>query len=214
MRVIPSSAGSISKSETSGEDGSIADAFTGNFFHKNESINKANIVPIERVLKYYGVNVNKFNRKAVCPFKSHKGGRENSASFTLYPETNTYNCFGCGNGGKVVHFVSTIDNISPFKAAAKILELFGDSINDDVDDESYVDPINFSEQLEIMMSFSDDIRDFRQNFIDEKSHAFIDNICKTYDDICLKHELDNDALRALIEKYQRKIKVYKSCLSQ
>lgn len=212
MRTIPSSTGSISKSETSGEDGSIADAFTGNFFLKNESISKANIVPIERVLKYYGVNVNKFNRKAVCPFKSHKGGRENSASFTLYPETNTYNCFGCGNGGKVVHFVSTIDNISPFKAAAKILELFGDSIDDNADDELYVDPINFSEQLEIMMLFSEDIRDFRQNFIDEKSRAFIDNICKTYDDICLKHELDNEALRALIEKYQRKIKVYKSCL--
>jgi len=214
MRSISNSTRSASKSETSSEDGNIADAFTGNQFFQNDSIIKANFVPIERVLKYYGVNVNKFNRKAICPFKSHKGGRENSASFTLYPETNTYNCFGCGNGGKVVNFVCTIDNISPSKAAAKILELFGDSLGDDLDEEAYIDPINFSEQLQIMMSFSSDIREFRQTYIDENSRIFIDNICKTYDDICLKHELDNDALRALIEKYQRKIKIYKSCLSQ
>jgi hypothetical protein len=212
MRSISDSTRSISEGETSREDGDIADAFTGNNFHQSDSIRIANSIPIERIFKHYGVNLNKYSRKAVCPFKSHKGGRENSPSFNLYPDTNSYCCFGCHQGSKGVDFVSIMDNTTKSKAAAKILSLFGDDVGDDAD--VFIDHIDFSEQLEIMMIFSNEIREFRKNYIDNESCNFIDNICETYDDICLKHELDNEALRMLVEKYQRKINIYKSCLSQ
>lgn len=211
MRSISNSTRSISEGETPGEDGDIADAFTGNDFYQNDSIKKANAVPIENVFRHYGVNINKHNKKGTCPFKSHKGGRENSASFYLYPDTNTYCCFGCRQGSTPVDFVVNMEGCTRSKAAAKILGLFESTIDDE---EAFIDRVDFSEQLEIMMIFANEVREFRKNYNDNDSRNFIDNICETYDDICFKHELDNEALRMLVEKYQRKINIYKSCLTQ
>lgn len=36
----------------------------------------------------------------LCPFHT-----ENSPSFTVYPATNTFKCFGCGEGGDAIHFL-------------------------------------------------------------------------------------------------------------
>lgn len=46
------------------------------------------------------------NLKGLCPFHSEK-----SPSFTVYPETMSYYCFGCGAGGDVVTFVKNIENL-------------------------------------------------------------------------------------------------------
>lgn len=209
MRSISNSTGSDSKSETLWENRGIADAFTGDKFFKNDTIKKANSIPIDLIIRYYGTNINKQNKKAICPFKSHKGGRENSPSFYLYPDTNSFNCFGCSNGGGPVEFVSIIEHLPKNRAALKILEVFGDNF-----DESFYDSLdqtNFSEQLEIMMKFSNEVREFRRIYIDIESCNFIENICHTYDDICFKHELSNEALQELTGKYLRKIDLYKKC---
>src|ERR1700734_14629 len=76
-------------------------------------INKANSVPIVYLLKHYGVRIDPYSNKATCPFKSHKNGRENTPSFKVYEDTNTFKCFGCGRGGKLTHFVCETDHCHP-----------------------------------------------------------------------------------------------------
>lgn len=42
----------------------------------------------------------------LCPFHNEK-----SASFTVYPASNSYYCFGCGAGGDAVTFIRGIENL-------------------------------------------------------------------------------------------------------
>ena len=42
----------------------------------------------------------------LCPFHNEK-----TPSFTVYPETSSYYCFGCGAGGDVINFVRNIENL-------------------------------------------------------------------------------------------------------
>ena len=62
------------------------------------------------LFKEYGLNP---DRKGFvcCPFHSEK-----TASMKLYPNSNTYHCFGCGANGDVFNFVQTIENCD-FKTA-------------------------------------------------------------------------------------------------
>ena len=45
--------------------------------------------------------------KGLCPFHG-----ERTHSFTGYPETQSYFCFGCGAGGDVINFTKAIDGLS------------------------------------------------------------------------------------------------------
>ena len=54
---------------------------------------------ISDVLALYGVEVLRAN-KALCPLHNEK-----TPSFTVYPNNNTWHCFGCGAGGSVIDFV-------------------------------------------------------------------------------------------------------------
>ena len=47
----------------------------------------------------------------LCPFHNEK-----TPSFTVYPETQSYYCFGCGNGGDVITFVKNIENLDYVEA--------------------------------------------------------------------------------------------------
>ena len=40
------------------------------------------------------------NRVGLCPFHSEK-----TPSFTIYPDNQSFYCFGCGAGGDVVTFI-------------------------------------------------------------------------------------------------------------
>lgn len=42
----------------------------------------------------------------LCPFHN-----ENTPSFYVYPDTQSYYCFGCGNGGDVITFIKNIENL-------------------------------------------------------------------------------------------------------
>ncbi len=44
--------------------------------------------------------------KGLCPFHSEK-----SPSFTVYPQTNSFYCFGCGSGGDAVTFIKQIEHL-------------------------------------------------------------------------------------------------------
>lgn len=51
----------------------------------------------------------------LCPFHSEK-----TPSFYVYPDTQSFYCFGCGAGGSAVSFMQKIDNIS-YTEAVKLL---------------------------------------------------------------------------------------------
>ena len=55
------------------------------------------------------------NLVGLCPFHNEK-----TPSFTVYPETASYYCFGCGAGGEVINFVRNIENLD-FVEAVKLL---------------------------------------------------------------------------------------------
>jgi DNA primase len=53
----------------------------------------------------------------ICPFHN-----ENTASFSITPEKNSWYCFGCGNGGTVIDFVMKYNKVSFVKAISILLD--------------------------------------------------------------------------------------------
>src|ERR1700729_2088158 len=77
-----------------------------NYNLNKEQIKKANAVPIFLVLKTYGLKAEYNTRHIACPFASrHKKGKDKSPSFHIYPNTNSFWCFGCKTGTTCVDFV-------------------------------------------------------------------------------------------------------------
>ena len=79
---------------------------------------------IVQVLEFYGVEAKRGN-KALCPL--HK---EKTPSFAIYPEQNSWHCFGCKAGGTVIDFVMAYCGLDALEAAKKLdadfnLGLFG-----------------------------------------------------------------------------------------
>lgn len=211
MRPLSDTARSSSDSKTPGTTGDVADSYAGKNYNK-ELIQQANTVPLVAIFKHYGLRLNEHNKKIACPFKSHKNGRENTPSFYYYPDTNSFHCFGCGIGHKGTHgceFVAVMENITRAAAASKIIKLFESYVDEDL----IVSGENFSEQLEIMMDFSNTVRAFRQSHNSEHSSLFIEQVCAIYDRLYAKHKgLSNEALRSVVEQLKEKINSYTPCL--
>lgn len=206
MCPLSSTTGSIDSSQASGEAGSFTAPVAGEDNYQI-LIDQANSVSLIRIFKLYGLRCDSQNRKIVCPFKSHKGGRESTPSFWFYPDTNSFFCYGCGIGGKSSHgceFIAAMDHTSKVKAAKKILEFFSSDINE----YNFQETGNFSEKLDIMMEFSNTVREFRHTHNDEKSFEFIEFICQVYDQHNLKRDLDNEALRRIVEQLKETISLY------
>lgn len=55
------------------------------------------------------------NEKGLCPFHS-----ERTPSFTVYPATQSFYCFGCGAGGDVITFIMRIENLD-YRGAVEFL---------------------------------------------------------------------------------------------
>ncbi|MDE5860876.1 MAG: DNA primase, partial [Ruminococcus sp.] len=75
-----------------------------------------NTNPVESVIGNY-VQIRKRGRNYLCscPFHSEK-----TPSCTIFPETQTFYCFGCGAGGDVITFIMKIENLD-FTEALKLL---------------------------------------------------------------------------------------------
>jgi len=54
---------------------------------------------IQAVLNYYGLKPDK-NGMVKCPFHD-----DDKPSMKIYPQTNTFHCFGCGKSGDVIEFI-------------------------------------------------------------------------------------------------------------
>lgn len=90
---------------------------------------------IETTISSY-VNIKRAGRisKGLCPFHGEK-----TPSFTVYPDTQSYYCFGCGSGGDVVTFIKNIENLDYLDA----IKFLADRVGMDVPEEnSYDNTIN------------------------------------------------------------------------
>lgn len=82
-------------------------------------------VSFEDVLeRFCGLTVDR-NNKVCCPLHHEK-----TASFTVYPETNSFHCFGCNKGGDQVKFVSLLKNVDNLTAAKMIADEFNIRIDE------------------------------------------------------------------------------------
>ncbi len=199
MRSLQDSSRSISDSVSSWEDGDSTEDITE---QTNQTlIKQANSVSIITLFKHYHLQVDDFTRKIICPFLSHKGGRESSGSFYIYLDTNSFWCFGCKTGSKPVDFVSNIDNLSRINAAYKIIELFGADLDDFI-----ISNQEYQDQSSLLIRFAAFIRQFQQTYYQPQDLEFIEEICRTYDNLSDKYQLSNKALESLINQLINKVK--------
>jgi DNA primase len=68
---------------------------------------------IAAVVQHYNIKINK-NGQCLCPFHE-----DTTPSLKIYPETNTYHCFGCGATGDVIQFIEDYEKITKHKAIIK-----------------------------------------------------------------------------------------------
>lgn len=60
------------------------------------------------------------NLTGLCPFHSEK-----TPSFTVYPESQSFYCFGCGAGGDAISFIRRMDNLDYLEAVRVLAERVG-----------------------------------------------------------------------------------------
>ncbi len=66
------------------------------------------------------------NRVGLCPFHSEK-----SPSFTVFQDSQSYYCFGCGAGGDVITFIKQIENLEYIEAVKFLAQRAGLSMPED-----------------------------------------------------------------------------------
>lgn len=91
-------------------------AFSDDFIYQLQLAN-----PIDDVMKSY-VNLIRRGRNFVCscPFHSEK-----TPSCTIYLDTQSFYCFGCGAGGDVITFIRKIENLDYVEAIKLLAERAG-----------------------------------------------------------------------------------------
>lgn len=72
-------------------------------------------VPIMDAAQRYGLTVDRHGR-ALCPYHSEK-----TPSFKLYPDSNTFHCFGCQQSGDVTDLTMHLTGSASSMDAAKLL---------------------------------------------------------------------------------------------
>ncbi len=77
--------------------------------------------PIESVVSSY-VKLRRTGRNLVglCPFHGEK-----TPSFTVYPENDSFYCFGCGAGGDTITFIRRIENLDYLEAIRALAQRAG-----------------------------------------------------------------------------------------
>ncbi len=90
---------------------------------------------IESVISQY-VNLKRRGKNLVglCAFHNEK-----TPSFTVYPENGSYYCFGCGQGGDVITFISQIERLDYVEAVKYLADRSGITIPEDGYDNSMQD---------------------------------------------------------------------------
>ncbi|SDM84199.1 DNA primase [Acetanaerobacterium elongatum] len=101
----------------------ISDQFLAELKYKSD---------IEQIISSY-VTLKRAGRNltGLCPFHSEK-----TPSFTVYPENQSFYCFGCGAGGDVVSFIKRIENLDYLEALKFLADRAGMRLPVDGQDEA------------------------------------------------------------------------------
>ena len=70
---------------------------------------------VDVISSYISVKKAGKNYSALCPFHP-----EDTPSFYVFAETNTYHCFGCGAHGDAINFVKEYEKVSYVQAVKKL----------------------------------------------------------------------------------------------
>jgi len=74
---------------------------------------------IETLLNHYNIKTNRHN-KTCCPFHEEK-----TPSFTIYPKTNSFHCFGCDKSGDTIEFIQLKEKCNKHEAILKAQNFIG-----------------------------------------------------------------------------------------
>ncbi len=83
------------------------------------------------ISKYVNLKRRGKNLVGLCPFHSEK-----TPSFTVYPESSSFYCFGCGVGGDVFTFTGLIENLDYIESVKLLAERSGVTLPQDGYDDS------------------------------------------------------------------------------
>lgn len=85
---------------------------------------------IEDLIRSY-IDIKKAGRtlKGLCPFHSEK-----TPSFVVYPESQSFYCFGCGKGGDAIRFVMEAEHLDYPEAVRYLAKRMGLAVPEDGDD--------------------------------------------------------------------------------
>ena len=85
------------------------------------------------VSRYISIKGTGKNPKGLCPFHGEK-----TPSFTLYTDSDSFYCFGCGVGGDVIRFTMLIENLDYAEAVKLLAERSGIEVPPDGIDDGFL----------------------------------------------------------------------------
>lgn len=100
----------------------------------------------------------------LCPFHNEK-----TPSFTVYPDTNSFYCFGCGAGGDVISFIRRIDNLDYVEAVKTVAQMAGMSMPEDGYDDTLA-----KRRMRLLAANREAARFFNTCLMDEKNRTALD----------------------------------------
>lgn len=100
----------------------------------------------------------------LCPFHNEK-----TPSFTVYPDTNSFYCFGCGAGGDVISFIRRIDNLDYVEAVKTVAQMAGMSMPEDGYDDTLA-----KRRMRLLAANREAARFFNACLMDEKNRHALD----------------------------------------
>lgn len=196
MQSLSNSSKSIDRGQIQNQSGNDRDGYSNAW---KKLATEANSVDLLTVLTSYGLQLDKYHSKCICPLHN-----ENTPSFYYYKDTNSWYCFGCKKGGSATHFVSRIEDISIAKAADKLLGEFSPGVFATSTTSDYL------ERQDIVFGFSNLIRKFIQAHTDNpNAFQFVERLTLIFDALVAKHNLSNDGLKLIIKRLEKQLGEFK-----
>ena len=104
----------------------------------------------------------------LCPFHNEK-----TPSFTVYPESNSFYCFGCGAGGDVITFVRRMENLDYIEAVKAVAQMAGVAMPED----GYDDTLS-KQRVRLLAANREAARFFNSCLNDPKNRDALDYFLK------------------------------------